>query len=250
MAKAKDLSDAEAPKSLETLQVSAAPGWPIRVVWKELVEETLLQRSMDDQGFFEGSGLLAAGRERFTRKPIGDLVFDFAELGRVVLPHDRHPQPESVRSRIAELLSARAATIERLAGAYSDLLPIWFEPVCAALGFDVERMPDGLVAEAPEHAIVLRLFHVERQGARIERQAVRLLVLVENLASTLSPHMLDWIDDACAKERLRDALLSDGLRWATRRRASRLALGLWDLKAVANDPDAFLSFLQVASEGL
>jgi hypothetical protein len=131
-----------------------------------------------------------------------------------------------------------------------DLLPIWFEPVCAALGFDVERMPDGLVADAPEHATVLRLFYVERQGARIERQAVRLLVLVEKLASTLSPQMLDWIDDACTKERLRDALLSDGLRWATHRRASRLALRLWDLKAVASDPDAFLSFLHVASEGV
>ena len=250
VAKPKDLSDAEASTWLETLRVSAAPGWPVRVVWKELVEETLLRRSMDDQGFFDGSGLLAAARKRFTRRPIGDLVFDFAELGRVVLPHGRHPQPESVRSRVAELLSARAATIERLAGAYSDLLPIWFEPVCATLGFDVERMPDGLVADAPEHATVLRLFYVERQGQRIERQAVRLLVLVEKLASTLSPQMLDWIDDACTKERLRDALLSDGLWWATHRRASRLALRLWDLKAAASDPNAFLSFLHVASEGV
>jgi hypothetical protein len=111
-------------------------------------------------------------------------------------------------------------------------------------------MPDGLVAEAPEHATVLRLFYVERQGARIERQAVRLLVLVERLTASLSPQMLAWIDEACAKERIRDALLSDGFRWATHRRTSRLALRLWDLKAVTGDPDGFVSFLHVASEGV
>ena len=104
VAKPKDLSGAEASTLLETFRVSAAPGWPIRFVWKELVEETLLRRSMDDQGFFDGSGLLIAARERFTRRPIGDVVFDFAELGQVVLPHDRHPQPKSVRSRVGELL--------------------------------------------------------------------------------------------------------------------------------------------------
>ena len=249
-AQPRDLADVEAAKLMESLRVVAPPGWPVRVVWREIIEETLLRRSMDDQGAFDGTGLLAAARERFTRRPIGDVVFDFAELGRVALPHDRHPQPESVRARVSELLAARAATVERLAGAYSDLLPMWFEPVCAALGFDVERMPDGLVAEAPEHATVLRLFYVERQGARIERQAVRLLVLVERLTASLSPKMLAWIDEACAKERIRDALLSDGCRWATHRRTSRLALRLWDLKAVTTDPDAFVSFLHVASEGV
>jgi hypothetical protein len=249
-ATARDMGDAETAKVLESLRVSAPPGWPVRVLWKEIVEETLLRRSMNEQGAFEGGGLLAAARERFTRRPIGDVVFDFAELGRVALPHDRHPQPESVRARVSELLAARGATVERLAGAYSDLLPIWFEPVCAALGFDVERMPDGLVAEAPEHATVMRLFSVERRGARIERKAVRLLVLVERLTTSLSLQMLTWIDEACAKEQIRDALLSDGLCWATHRRTSRLALRIWDLKAIASDADEFVSFLRVASEGV
>jgi len=249
-ANARDLGDAETAKVLESLRVSAPPGWPIRVVWRESVEETLLRRSMDERGAFDGSGLLAAARERFTRRPTGDVVFDFAELGRIALPHDRHPQPESVRARVSELLAARGATVERLAGAYSNLLPIWFEPVCAALGFDVERMPDGLLAEAPEHATVLRLFSVERQGARIERKAVRLLVLVERLTTSLSTQMLAWIDEACAKEQIRDALLSDGIRWATHRRTSRLALRLWELKAIASDADEFVSFLRVASEGV
>ena len=249
-AKPRDLSDAEACKALETLRAHAPPGWPVRIVWKELVEETLLRRSVDEQGFLDGGGLLPVARERFSRRPIGDVVFDFSELGRIALLHDRHPQPESVRARVGELIGSRGATVERLAGAYQDLLPIWFEPVCAALGFDVERMPDGTVTEPPEHATVLRLFHVERQGARIERQAVRLLVLVERLTETLSPQMLAWIDEACTRERLRDTLLSDGLRWATHRRASKLALHVWDLKAVAGAPHDFVSFLHVASEGV
>jgi hypothetical protein len=140
--------------------------------------------------------------------------------------------------------------VERLAGSYADLLPMWFEPICAALGFDVERMPDGLVPQPPEHATVLRLFHVERHGVRIERHPVRLLVLVEGLTTPLSPQLLEWIDESCAAGQLRDVLLSDGLRWADYRRGSRLALRAWDLKTASLDPEVFVSFLHVASEGV
>jgi hypothetical protein len=249
-APSRDFSDADGATAIESLRVSAPPGWPVRLVWRELVEETLQHRATDDDGTLDSSGLLAGARERFIRRPIGDVVFDFRELGRVALLHDRHREPDAVRGRVSELLATRGTTVERLAGAYSDLLSIWFEPVCAALGFDVRPMPDGRVAEAPEHATVLRLFHVERRGARIESQLVRLLVLVEHLNPALSPQMLTWIDETCAQEGLRDTLLSDGFRWATHRRASRLALRLWDLKAITSEPENFVSFLHVASEGV
>lgn len=247
---ARDLSGPDAAGLLEALTVNAPPGWPVRVVWRELLDAVLLRRSADDDGCMSGGEIAAAARERVNRRPIGDVTFDFAELGRVALLHERHPEPAAIRSRLTELLSSRAATVERLAGAYADLLPIWFEPVCASLGFDVEPMPDGHVSEPPEHAAVYRLFHVERQGVRIEKQAVRLLVLVEHLSATPSAELLAWVDVACAADRLREALLSDGFRWAAHRRASRLALLLWDLNRVTNDDEHFISFLHGASEGV
>jgi hypothetical protein len=246
VAESRDLTEIDA----DSVGVVAPPGWPIRIAWREVTEETVLRRSMDDHGSYDCKELLGAASEQLRRRPVGDLVFDFAELGRVALPHDRDRHAEKVRARVLERLSSWGGNVERFAGRYQDLLNPWFEPVCAALGFDVERMPEGVIAEAPEHAMALRLLNVERQGERIERHAVRLLVLVEELTAILSPQMLTWIDAACAKEGIRDALLSDGLRWAAHRRGSRLALRVWDLKAVTGDTESFVEFLYVASEGV
>jgi hypothetical protein len=129
-------------------------------------------------------------------------------------------------------------------------MPIWFEPVAAALGFDVQQMPDGQLPEPPGHVAAYRLLHVERRGSRIQRKVVRVLILVDRLTPTPPAEIMYWIDETCASEDVREAVLSDGLRWATHRRGSRLELSVWDLSASVNDPETFLSFLRAASEGI
>jgi hypothetical protein len=245
-----DLGALETADALETLAVEVPPGWPVRVGWRELVEEVLLRRSADASGRWDTTGLAPKAQGRFSRRPVGDVIFDFQELGRIALRHDRRPEPAAIRTRFGELLATRAATVERLAGAFDDLMQIWFEPICASLGFDVESLPEDHIPVSTEHARAFRLLHVERRASRIERQPVRLLVLLERVPTALSPEMLAWIDEACAIERLREVLLSDGLRWAAHRRGSRLGLHVWDLGAVTSDAHEFDSFLHDASEGI
>jgi hypothetical protein len=246
----RDLSAPEVSARLEGLLVAAPPGWTVRGIWSELIEEVLVRQTADENGHIDTAAFVHVLRERYKRRPIGDVIFDFTELGRIVLRHERRVEPATLCARLAELVSSRADLLERLAGAFVDLMPVWFEPIVAALGFDVQQLPDGYPPEPPGHIMAYRLLHVERRDSRIQRKVVRILVLVERLSPSLSQELLSWIDETCATEDVREALLSDGLRWAPYRRGSRLDLLVWDLSSAVNDNEIFLSFLRVVSEGI
>lgn len=250
MAASQNLASEDGLQALEALHASAPPGWPLRVQWHELVAETRWRRSADDGGQFAIEGLEQALKERVSRRPVGNVVFDFAELGQVVVPHDRQPDPATVMQRLAELVSSRGAVVERLAGSFAQLMPLWFEPVCAALGYDIDSLPEGSVPDAPSHAMAMRLMYVERQESSIHRNAVRLLILVEDLEPMLTAEMKSWIDETCAAAGLRDVLLSDGLHWAMRRRARQSPLHVWHLGEAVTSVEQFSAFLSAAAEGM
>lgn len=234
------------------LSITAPPGWPVRVSWRELAEDTVSATHADANGDVDTHPILAATHERRVRRSVGDLMLDFGELGAAVLRHERRPTPATIRTRIDELVVGRGGTVKRLAsaGAYADLVPIWYDPVCSALGYDLDAAPINVEGEPPAHVAAHRLLHTERHGFAIERHPVRILLLVEDLSVSLSDSVLAWIDEVCACEQLRDVLVSDGLRWAGHRRTSRLAPRVWDLAAVAKDADECMAFLRVASEGV
>ncbi|MEW6732739.1 MAG: hypothetical protein AB1489_15540 [Acidobacteriota bacterium] len=233
-----------------TALLEAPPGWPVRIFWKEISEDQLCAIQTDINSQVDFSKIISVSREKRNRRAIGDLIIDLAELGSAVIRHERRPKPETIRSNFAELIASRGATVQHLAGAYAELLPIWFEPICAVLGYDVESVSVDDLPSPPNHIGVFRLLHTERHGGKIERQPVRLLFLVEDLQQGLSETLLEWIDEISASERLRDILLSDGLRWTDHRRGSRLISPVWDIAKVMNDPEEFVSFLRVASEGI
>lgn len=249
---ARDLAvlDPPGPDAQLELSITAPPGWPVRVSWRELAEDFVSTMHADREGAVDAAGVLVATRERRARRSMGDLVLDFGELGAAVVQHERRPTPQAIQARIDELVTSRGQTAQRLAGAYAELLPIWFEPVCAAIGYDVEAAAITAGTEPPDHVAAHRLLHTERHGTAIERHAVRVLLLVEDLSKPLSDSLLAWIDDVCAQERLRDVLVSDGLRWAGHRRTSRLVPRICDLTAAAKDADECVAFLRVASEGV
>jgi len=232
------------------LFVKAPPGWPVRVSWRELVEDSISSTHADRDGVVDSHTVLDSTRERRNRRSMGDLVFDFAELGAAIVRHERRATPAAIRNRIQELVVGRESTVQRLAGIYEELLPIWFEPVCSALGYDVEVIAVNGLAEAPEHVSAFRLLHTERHLSRIERRPVRVLLLAKDLSKALSDNLLRWIDDLCESENLREVLVSDGLRWAGHRRTSRLTPRIWDLTEVVTDADEFVAFLREASEGV
>lgn len=244
------LDDTPPPEGDPALTVTVPPGWPVRVLWRELAEDLLATVNADSDGKVDGAELLSRSRERRHRSPMGDLIFDFAELGAAIVCHERRPTPEGVRGRVLELVESRGETVQRLAGTYSDLLRIWFEPLCSALGYDLDPTPIQARTDPAEHVVAHRLLHTERSASLIERHPVRVLLLVESLAETPSDGLLAWIDEVCADERLRDVVVSDGLRWAGHRRGSRLALQVWDLEVVVHDAADFQPFLHAVAEGV
>jgi len=244
------LDPSEVPDGQPELSMRAPPGWPVRVLWRELAEDHVSTLHADSDGIVDASAVLAKTSERRVRRTMGDLVLDFAELGAAIMRHERRPTPAAVQARIEALAASRAATVQHLAGNYAALHPLWFEPVCSALGYDLEAAPIDGDAEAPTHVVAYRLLHTERRSATIDRHPVRVLLLVEDLSEPLSEALLAWIDELCAAERLRDVIISDGLRWAGHRRASRLALQVWDLATVTKYTDEFVRFLHATAEGV
>ena len=228
----------------------APPGWPVRVSWRELAEDFVLSTNADLHGTVDTNAVLAATHDRRTRRPLADLVLDLGELGAAVLRHERRLAPDTIRNRVEELVTTRGSAARRLAGAYAQLLPIWFEPICSVLGYDVEPVDLSEAAEAPDHVAPYRLLHTERIGASIERHPTRILLVVEDLIGPLSEALLTWLDRLCASERLLDALISDGIRWAGHRRTARLAPRVWDLTVALKEPEEFVEFLRAASEGV
>jgi len=233
--------------------IEAPPGWPVRILWREVTEDVLLTTYAGCDGSLETAPLVGAALEHRTRRPLGDLVFDLAELGAAIVRHERRPNPEAIRARLEELVTTRSSAVARLSGAYVDLVPIWFAPVCAALGYAVEPIAagDGPTDRSPlGHAAVCRLLHTERVATAIHRQPVRLLVLLERFDAEPSSEVLACLDALCAHDNMRDVILSDGLRWATHRRGSRLPPGLWELDRVVRDAPEFLGFVRAVAEGV
>ncbi|MBI2571456.1 MAG: DEAD/DEAH box helicase [Candidatus Schekmanbacteria bacterium] len=236
---------------LNDLAIEATPGWPVRISWREVADELLVRRSVDAGGRLDDLESVADRiRERLRRRPIGDVMIDFGELGRIVLRHERRQDPDTLRKRLAELVASRGRAVSNQPGAWASLLRIWFEPVLAILGFDVAPIAEGELPGPAAEAAVFRLLHVERRGSRIEGGVVRILILLGDLAPALPPPLAAWIDEACAQSGVREAVLTDGWRWATRRRASRLDLRIWDLALAVKDEETFREFLREASEGV
>lgn len=230
------------------LQVSAPPGWPVRISWREESEALLTTLHAGMDGILEGRAVLSACYERVRRRLLGDLVLDAAELGRLILPHERQRDGETIRTAVRELVSARGEIVRRGAGDYELLLARWFEPVCELLGYELEPM-DLDAANVPGHFRVCRLYRVERFGARIERSVQRLLVLARTL-SDFSADVRGWIDQLCSTSHIREALLSDGIQWALHRRTSRLPLVPRDVEEASADEEMFVEFLRDAAEGV
>lgn len=232
------------------LRIEAPPGWPVRVSWGELADEYLATLYVDREGTVDTEELMRAVGERTKRRMVGDLKLDLRELGAFVLRHKRQLRPESIRERVSELVASRGSTVQHLAKDFSQLLSIWYGPLCAALGYEVERFEKSRVDEPPDPVAVFRLVHVERPGAHIARSFVRILLVVEKLSGSLDSQLLAWLDDLCTAERIRDVLISDGLHWAAYRKGSRIQPQVWDLFALAADPGGFESFLRVVAEGV
>ncbi|MCU0702073.1 MAG: hypothetical protein MUC96_36715, partial [Myxococcaceae bacterium] len=210
------------PHGLASLEATAPPGWPIAVRWGGLAahHETIATIYGNDDRTVPFEELRPLLEARAEQASVADLVVDFRELGRRLIPLNGRASLEEVRAQLIALWQQRSERVQSLKGMWLQLMPMWFEPMITRLGYGVESLAilDG--ADAPHDLSAWLLTIDERTNGGITRSPSRVLVLTTDVESVLRDQR-EWIDNACAVARVRDAIVTDGTRWAMHRKGDR-----------------------------
>lgn len=224
------------PHGVASLEATAPPGWPISVRWGGLAahEETIATVYGNDDRTVSFEGVHPLLEARAARASVADLVVDFRELGRRLIPLGGRASLEEIRAQFIALWQQRSEFVQRRKGMWLQLMPTWFEPTTTRLGYGVESlaMPDG--ADAPHDLAAWLLTIDERMMGSITRSPSRVLVLTTDVDSVLRD-LRAWIDDACTLAKVRDAIVTDGIRWTMHRKGDRqLRRREWSLDHAIN----------------
>lgn len=224
-------SSAVAHSGLASLEAAAPPGWPVTLRWLFFAayEETLATLYGNEDGTVSVDGVASIIEARAARTRIADLVVDFGELGRRVLPHDGRASLKQVREQLTALWQQRSGLVESRKGAWLQLRKPWFEPVTELFGYGVEEATLLADVEAPHDLTAWVLTVDERIMGSITRSPSRVLVLTTDIEAVLHDHRT-WIDSACSAAKVRDAIITDGTRWTTHRKGSQqIKQQVWSL---------------------
>jgi hypothetical protein len=229
---------AVAHSGLASLEAAAPPGWPVTLRWRVLAahEETLPTVYGNEDGTVPVDDVASIVEARAARARIADLIVDFGELGRRVLPHDGRASLKQVREQLTALWKQRSGLVQSRKGAWLQLRKAWFEPVTELFGYGLEEATLLSDLEAPHDLTAWGLTVDERMMGSITRSSSRVLVLTTDLDAVLRDHRT-WIDSACSVAKVRDAIITDGVRWTTHRKGSQqLKQQVWHLdRAIERD---------------
>ncbi|MBC5785972.1 hypothetical protein H8N03_23745 [Ramlibacter sp. USB13] len=230
-------SSAVAHSGLPSLEAAAPPGWPITLRWLVFAayEETLAILYGNEDGTVSVDDVASIIEVRAARTRVADLVVDFGELGRRVLPHDGRASLKQVREQLTDLWQQRSGLVQSRQGAWLQLRNAWFEPVTELFGYGLEEAALLADVEAPHDLTAWGLTVDERVMGSITRSPSRVLVLTTDIDAVLRDHR-KWIDSACSAAKVRDAIITDGARWTTHRKGSQqLKQQVWSLdQAIAH----------------
>lgn len=222
---------AVAHSGLASLEAVAPPGWPVTLRWRVFAayEEMLATLYGNEDGTLPVDAFASSIEARGARARIADLIVDFGELGRRVLPHDGRASLKQVREQLTALWQQRSGLVQSRKGAWLQLRKPWFEPVTALFGYGLEEATLLADVEAPHDLTAWGLTVDERMMGSITRSPSRVLVLTTDLDAVLRDHRT-WIDSACSAAKVRDAIITDGARWTTHRKGSQqLKQQVWSL---------------------
>jgi hypothetical protein len=219
-----------APQGMASLQITAPPGWPVTLRWRDSSGESLLAAMhAAADGVVELDEVRPRIEDRVRRARLADLIVDFRELGRTVIEHDGRASIDQVREALAKLWQERSGLLGQV-GAWLTLLPHWFEPITWLFGYRLEPFAEGALPLAEAHGLAAWRLTVEerRKDAEIARSTSRVLVLTTDMDAALGSERA-WIERACTTVDVREALVTDGVRWTTHRRGNRIRGHIWNL---------------------
>jgi len=208
---------------LESIEATAPPGWPVSVRWSGLAskEDSLATLYADNDRTLTFESIQPLLQARAARAPIADLVIDLRELGRRLISHDGRASIEQVREQITALWQQRSGLVRARSGAWLQLIPIWFEPAMTRLGYGIESIALPTRVDTPHDLAAWLLTIDERTKGTITRSPSRVLILTTNIDSVLRDDRA-WMDASCTAAKVRDAIVTDGIRWTTHRKGDRL----------------------------
>ncbi len=222
-----------APSGVSSLEIAAPPGWPVALRWAVLHEDLLATVYANDDAIVELDALRTriADRARTTRR--AELVLDCGELGRRSIAHETKVGVDELRPALTALWEQRSSLVQSRKGAWMTLLPAWFEPVTALLGYGLEPLTDGrpsaVGTDIPHDLAAWRLTVDERFMGSITRVASRVLILTTDIDAALRD-CREWVDQTCTVVRVREAIVTDGTRWTTHHKNDRhLRRPVWNL---------------------
>jgi hypothetical protein len=204
-------------------EATVPPGWPVSVRWGGLAsyEETIANVHGNDDRTVPTEDIQAALEARAARTQVADVIVDLRELGRRTISLSGRPSLREVHAQLLALWEQRSETVRARKGMWLQLMPVWFEPAATRLGYGIDALAMSSEADLPHDLAVWLLTIDERTPGGITRSASRVLVLTTDIDSVLRDQR-GWIDDACTCARVRDAIVTDGTRWARHRKGDRL----------------------------
>jgi hypothetical protein len=222
---------AVAHSGVASLEAAAPPGWPVTLRWRMFADYQAMLGTVygNEDSTVPFDGITSAIEARAARTRLADLIVDFGELGRRELPHDGRASLKQVREQLTALWQQRSGLVQSRKGSWLQLRKTWFEPVTELFGYGLEEATLLEDVEAPHDLTAWGLTVDERMMGSIMRSPSRVLVLTTDIDTVLRDHRA-WIDSACSAAKVRDAIITDGIRWTTHRKGSQqIKQQVWSL---------------------
>lgn len=212
----------------DQIEIEAPPLWPFDLWWDDGRRRRLGRISASADGCLDLQPVWDQLDDLMSRCTLATLVLDGAELGRIELWQARRRSAAEIKVQLQSLLDGQGANVAAFDGQFPLLRRMWIDPVLDLLGYARQEAEASELEGAPAATTGLRLLEgVRSMDGRIRSETSRALVLVTSSCDLNATDMFSarqFADRLCQQWGVREAILSDGLRWARHQRGSHLPL--------------------------
>ena len=212
--------------------------WPFAQFWEGETRRYLDTSYVDPLGGVDVESLEERSRESRQRNRIGNFILDFSELGHFELRHTRRDDPNELLNNLATAITSKASNVEAMSGQFQLLRSMWIDSLLERLGYQVSNVEEPLLEFAPPGVSAVLLDERSRSGSEITRRLFAPLILTSTSSdwdSFDTGSVRAYADRLCERVGMREAFITDGLRWTRHRQGKRVHARIWDLRDLGTE---------------